>query len=94
MISVQPFKARLSPSDSGDITQRFFWPRLSTFFEPSDVILTETGTANFGILDVPLPEKTHLLSQILWGSVGWSVGATLGVALAARERGYSLRRRW
>ncbi|KAG6861625.1 hypothetical protein C0995_014064 [Termitomyces sp. Mi166 len=33
-----------------------------------------TGTANFGILDVPLPEKSVLVSQILWGSIGWSVG--------------------
>ena len=32
------------------------------------------GTANFGILDVLLPEKSVLINQILWGSIGWSVG--------------------
>ncbi len=32
------------------------------------------GTANFGIVDVPLPSGAILLSQILWGSIGWSVG--------------------
>ncbi|KAF8650164.1 hypothetical protein AX16_005398 [Volvariella volvacea WC 439] len=86
-ISVPTFRAEI-PSEKGSlISQTWFWPRISQFFQPKDVIITETGTANFGIMDVPLPEKTHLLSQILWGSIGWSVGATVGAALAARELG-------
>jgi len=32
------------------------------------------GTSNFGIADVPLPEDSALINQILWGSIGWSVG--------------------
>ena len=32
------------------------------------------GTSNFGIADVPLPEDSVLINQILWGSIGWSVG--------------------
>ncbi|MCL6362630.1 hypothetical protein EXT49_21785, partial [Pectobacterium polaris] len=55
------------------------------FFKSGDIIVTETGTANFGIMDVPLPPKSHLLSQIFWGSIGWSVGAALGAAVAAGE---------
>ena len=27
------------------------------------------------------------VAQILWGSIGWSVGATLGAALAAEDLG-------
>jgi hypothetical protein len=33
-----------------------------------------SGTANFGILDFPLPTGAILVSQMLWGSIGWSVG--------------------
>lgn len=84
-IPVTPFKARMPPQVTQRITQRYFWPRLESFFKPHDVIVTETGTANFGILDVPLPPKSILLNQILWGSIGWSVGAALGAALAARD---------
>jgi pyruvate decarboxylase len=29
----------------------------------------------------------QLPAAVLWGSIGWSVGATLGAALAAREQG-------
>lgn len=45
-------------------------------FSPSKAIITGVmiGTSNFGILDVPLPEKSVLLTQVLWGSIGWSVG--------------------
>jgi len=36
--------------------------------------LSAKGTANFGILDVRLPEKSILLNQVLWGSIGWAAG--------------------
>ena len=36
---------------------------------------------------MPLPPQSVLVSQILWGSIGWSVGSCLGAALAARDVG-------
>lgn len=69
------------------IVHAYLWPRLSTFFRDGDVIIGETGTSSFGILDTTLPKDVSLLLQVLWGSIGWSVGATLGAALAAREQG-------
>lgn len=69
------------------IVHAYLWPRLSTFFRDGDVIIGETGTSSFGILDTTLPKNVSLLLQVLWGSIGWSVGATLGAALAAREEG-------
>lgn len=50
-----------------------------------DIIITETGTSVFGLLDVPLPSHATYVAQILWGSIGWSVGAALGCSLAASE---------
>lgn len=32
-----------------------------------------------------MPSHVDYVSQILWGAIGWSVGATLGCALAAEE---------
>lgn len=52
-----------------------------------DIIITETGTSSFGLLPVPLPSRVTYVAQILWGSIGWSVGAALGCALAAEEQG-------
>lgn len=84
-IPVPPFVYPI-PIEPGDvITHAWLWPRLGEFFGPKDVILTETGTAEFGILDVKLPEGAKLITQLLWGSIGYTVGACLGAACGARD---------
>ena len=55
--------------------------------EPNDIVITETGTANFGIWETKFPKGVTALSQVLWGSIGYSVGACQGAALAAKETG-------
>jgi pyruvate decarboxylase len=52
-----------------------------------DIIITETGTSSFGLVNIPLPSHSTYVAQILWGAIGWSVGAALGCALAAKEEG-------
>lgn len=82
-----------TPEEEGDvakanpdiISQAWLWPRLGAFFRPKDQIVVETGTSSFGMLQARLPPQSHFVSQVLWGSIGWSVGAALGVAGAARE---------
>ncbi|KAG6012419.1 hypothetical protein E4U43_007804 [Claviceps pusilla] len=69
------------------ITQAWFWPRVGNFLRQDDIVVTETGTANFGIWDTKFPTGVTALSQILWGSIGWSVGACQGAALAAKDMG-------
>lgn len=86
-IQVPLFASPVPKETHTAITHAWFWPRVGQFFRPKDVIVTETGTANFGILDVQLPEQSVLLTQMLWESIGWSVGSTLGAALAAKEVG-------
>ncbi|KAG5641436.1 hypothetical protein DXG03_005228 [Asterophora parasitica] len=44
---------------TNEITHAWFWPHLERFFKPKDLIVMETGTSNFGILDVPLLEKKY-----------------------------------
>jgi pyruvate decarboxylase len=88
-VPVPPFKAIIPENDPlGDIiSHEHFWPRMSKFFRQKDVIVAETGTSAFGVLNVPFPRDSIFLAQILWGSIGWTTGSTLGAALAARERG-------
>jgi len=86
-IQVVPFVNHVPHEESSVISHKWFWPRIGAFLKSKDVIVTETGTANFGIIEVALPPGCMLLSQVLWGSIGWSVGACLGAALAARKVG-------
>ena len=87
--SVPKFSIELPNEDNEIISHTWLWPRVGQFFRTGDVIVAETGTSSFGILDVPLPGGAVMLAQILWGSIGWTVGATLGAAIAAREVGFN-----
>ena len=69
------------------ISHDWFWPRLGQWLEAGDIVITETGTANFGIWETKFPKDVTALSQVLWGSIGYSVGACQGAALAAKETG-------
>lgn len=74
-------------SVDGPIKQAWFWPRISNFFREGDIIISETGTANFGIWETKFPAKVTALNQTLWGSIGWAVGACQGAALATKDSG-------
>ncbi|KAG6292825.1 hypothetical protein E4U09_003255 [Claviceps aff. purpurea] len=82
-----PRGAQPSHDGSPTITQSWLWPRVGTFLREEDIVVTETGTANFGIWDTRFPAGVTALTQILWGSIGWSVGACQGAALAAKDMG-------
>ncbi|KAJ3912863.1 thiamine diphosphate-binding protein [Lentinula edodes] len=74
------------PNEPIVISQAWLWARVTQFLRPQDVVIAETGTSAFGVLDIPFPPNAVFVSQILWGSIGWTVGSTLGAAMAARER--------
>lgn len=73
--------------DSEVITQAFFWPRIGEYLRKGDLVVTETGTSNFGIWETKFPPEVMGITQILWGSIGWSVGAAQGAALAVKDKG-------
>lgn len=75
----------LSPEPT--ITQAWFWPRLGQWLKEKDIVITETGTANFGIWETRFPKDVTAISQVLWGSIGYATGSCQGAALAAKEKG-------
>ncbi|UNI17353.1 Pyruvate decarboxylase [Purpureocillium takamizusanense] len=91
-LSVQPSpkvdnEVRKNVDKTDVISQAWLWPRVGEFLAENDIVVTETGTANFGIWDTKFPKGVTALSQVLWGSIGWSVGACQGAALAAQDMG-------
>lgn len=73
-------------SANQEITHAWLWPTAGQWLKEKDVVITETGTANFGIWDTRFPAGVTAISQVLWGSIGYSVGACQGAALAAKEQ--------
>ncbi|KAG8983377.1 Pyruvate decarboxylase 1 [Tulasnella sp. JGI-2019a] len=78
-------EAEQAKADTEVISHAWFWPRVGQWLKRNDVVVTETGTSNFGILETRFPEGVTAISQVLWGSIGYSVGAAQGAALAAHE---------
>ena len=68
------------------ITHQWLWPIIGQWLKEKDIVITETGTANFGIWDTRFPADVTAISQVLWGSIGYSMGACQGAALAAKEQ--------
>ena len=86
-LSVPKFEAPVPQEDNDIISHTWLWPRVGQFFRPKDIVVAETGTSSFGVLDVPLPAGSVFVSQILWGSIGWTVGSTLGAAFGGLDKG-------
>jgi len=84
--SIQPLHMPEYEPRAQKITQKRLWDRMAHYFEAEDVILAETGTSMFGILDAPIPHAVTVITQPLWASIGYTVGALLGAALADRKR--------
>ncbi|MCJ1236134.1 Pyruvate decarboxylase 1 [Varicellaria rhodocarpa] len=74
-------------SEDQVISHAWFWPRMGQWLEKDDIVITETGTANFGIWETRFPTGVTAISQVLWGSIGYALGATSGAAMAAKEIG-------
>ncbi|QGN17490.1 Pyruvate decarboxylase [Kluyveromyces marxianus] len=72
-------------ADSTPLKQEWVWTQVGKFLQEGDVVLTETGTSAFGINQTHFPNDTYGISQVLWGSIGFTGGATLGAAFAAEE---------
>jgi len=69
------------------ITHSYLWPRISSWLKSGDVVVAETGTSYVGIWETDLPSNVHVISQILWSSIGYGVGACQGAAQALKTQG-------
>jgi pyruvate decarboxylase len=67
------------------ITHAWLWPQLGPWLRSNDIVVTETGTSNFGILETHFPNGVRAVNQYLWGSIGYATPATQGAVLAGRE---------
>jgi pyruvate decarboxylase len=72
-------------SSDRDITHHWRWPTVGQWLREKDIVITETGTANFGIWETRFPEGVHGDQPSPLGSIGYSIGACQGGAMAAKE---------
>jgi TPP-dependent 2-oxoacid decarboxylase len=75
-------------NSSGDSTlsHELFWPEIQDWLEPDTTIAAEAGTAFYGVLDLDLPERSDLMGQPIWSSIGFTLPAIFGAMLARPDR--------
>jgi indolepyruvate decarboxylase len=68
------------------ITIKRFFDRMSHFLETDSIVIAETGVSLFSAAEMLMPENATFIGQTFYGSIGYTVGATLGVCIAEQKR--------
>lgn len=76
------------PIDQGsnEITNNYLWNKVNEYIKPNSIVVTETGSSGFAAPNALHAKDNTYISQVLWGSIGYSVPAAVGAAMAARHR--------
>lgn len=74
-----------TPKELALSTRRLFY-RINEILGDTTTIVAETGDSWFNGMDLRLPDGCKFEIQMQYGSIGWSVGAFLGLAAANPKR--------
>jgi indolepyruvate decarboxylase len=80
--NTQPYQ----PDGPEPLTIQRFFDRMSHFLEDNSIVVAETGVALFSAAEMLMPEGATFIGQTFYGSIGYTVGATLGASMAAQDR--------
>lgn len=70
----------LKTTKSNSMKQRF-----SNFLKPSDILVTETGCSQAGMVEARLPSGLKMFTQAIFGSIGYAPGAAVGASFGGKE---------
>ncbi|MGA7135243.1 MAG: alpha-keto acid decarboxylase family protein [Mycobacterium sp.] len=74
------------PGRNEPLNQKVLWDRFCGALTPGNVVLADQGTSFYGMATHRLPRGVTFIGQPLWGSIGYTLPATLGAGLAQRDR--------
>ncbi len=74
------------PARDQPLTQKVLWDRFCYALTPGNVVLADQGTSFYGMAGHRLPRGVTFIGQPLWGSIGYTLPATLGAGLAHPDR--------
>jgi len=75
-----------NPDAPKPLTIKRFFDRMSHFIENNSIVIAETGVSLFSAAEILMPEGATFIGQTFYGSIGYTVGATLGAGMAAQDR--------
>ncbi|MDY3048294.1 MAG: thiamine pyrophosphate-binding protein [Rothia sp. (in: high G+C Gram-positive bacteria)] len=67
------------------LTQDVLWKLLSAHLDEKNTVVVDMGTSFFGMATRKFPRNSRFIGMPLWGSIGYSIPALLGAAMADRD---------
>ncbi len=74
-----------TPADTDAISTRYLFSQIEGMLDEKTSLVTETGDSWFNAMRMKLPKGCSFEIQMQYGSIGWSVGATLGYQAAVAD---------
>lgn len=68
------------------LSQDALWEILASQLESSNIVAADQGTSYFGMAAHRFPAQSTFIGQPMWGSIGYTLPAVLGAALADPDR--------
>jgi TPP-dependent 2-oxoacid decarboxylase len=68
------------------LTIKRFFDRMSHFVKNDAIVIAETGVSLFSAAEMLMPDGATFIGQTFYGSIGYTIGATLGACMAAPQR--------
>lgn len=81
----RPQKNNYELSDQPLIQETYF-NMIQDFLQLDDILIAEQGTSFFGAYDLAMHKNNTFIGQPLWGSIGYTLPATLGTQIADPQR--------
>jgi indolepyruvate decarboxylase len=74
------------PDAQKSVTIKRLFDRVSHFVGDNSIVIAETGVSLFSAAEMLMPEGATFIGQTFYGSIGYTVGATMGAGMAAQNR--------
>eukprot|EP00029_Vermamoeba_vermiformis_P007890 TRINITY_DN3541_c0_g1_i1.p1 TRINITY_DN3541_c0_g1~~TRINITY_DN3541_c0_g1_i1.p1 ORF type:complete len:557 (+),score=134.42 TRINITY_DN3541_c0_g1_i1:524-2194(+) len=72
--------------NSKEITIERFYDRMAHYIPEKAVVIAETGNSLFSAAETMMPKGVTFISQVFYGSIGYTLGAALGASMADLSR--------
>ncbi len=86
VVSSSDVAPQTAPGRDEPLNQKMLWDRFCEALTPGNIVLADQGTSFYGMATHRLPRGVTFIGQPLWGSIGYTLPATLGAGLAERDR--------
>jgi TPP-dependent 2-oxoacid decarboxylase len=67
--------------NSKQITIARFYDRMAHYIPENAIVLAETGNSLFSAAETMMPKGVTFISQVFYGSIGYTLGAALGASM-------------